>query len=287
MSIKDVLFSRKEREIAHGCALTVITEPCLAAADGLIPACLEVMCPAIWRQKKKKTRYDLLSLPSLADAVEDSTVFDLLVGDLRTAISLHQAEYAAIICDDPLVRTLLAERLAQHPQLRGIQILHHWAKKSLAPAETLVVTCMDWRLHGPGGFMAMVRTALGEPTADLMTIPGVGKDLRSGSLRGQVVLDQLGRLVSEGLLRLILVAHTDCGKYGGHAAFAGELDEADRLSRDLRAAADLIERACGLTVGLAIAEISKDRASRLVRIPRRNPFTISVRIGSSDDDDDY
>jgi hypothetical protein len=279
--IKDVLFKSKERQIAHGCALTVVTEPQYISNEGQIPACLELMYPEIWRRKKKKTRYDLLSLPDLADTIEDSTSFDLLVEDLRTAIGLHQAEYVAIISDSP-GRATLAERLIQHPQLQNIQVRHYWSKKSLAAVECLAVTCMDWRLHGPGGFAHLLRAAFREPAANVMTIPGVAKDLTANSPRGTAVLAQLEQLVYSGLRKLILAAHTDCGKYGGHGGFDGELAETSKLTCDLRAAADLIERHCGLEVSLALAEIKNDRISQLSRLTRRNPFSFS--IGCSDDD---
>jgi hypothetical protein len=283
-SLRDVLFDRREREIAHGCALTVITEPQYLGSDDLIPACLELMYPEIWKRKKKKTRYDLLSLPDMTAAAEDSLSFDLLVEDLRTAISLHQAEYAAIISDSP-ARASLAERLMQHPQLQNIQVRHYWSKASLAATECLAVTCMDWRLHGTGGFAPLLRAAFREPTANVMTIPGVAKDLTAQSPRGRAVLTQLDRLASDGLRKLILAAHTDCGKYGGHGAFDGDLEETGKLTCDMRAAADLIQRHCGLEVSLALAEIGKDKVSRLSRIPRCSPFSFSIRIGSSDDDD--
>ena len=275
-SIKEVLFGTKQDHLAHDCPLTVITEPKHGMFWRDIPKEVSTIFPELWRRKKTKTRYDLLSLPDLKGVLGDQVRYDLLVEDVLTAIGLHKAEYVAVIAgSDPAVPEGLAERLRTDPRLEGVHVSARTVVRVGFQPDALAVTCMDWRLHGIGGFLPRCAELVGDKGIGLMTIPGVAKELSESTVRGRVTLQVLDTLVHDGLKKLTLVSHTDCGKYGGCGAFSGSMEEQMQLTHDLRLAVRYLRSRLQIDVRLAIASVEKQACAEICGIPLTSPFSFS------------
>lgn len=258
-----VLFEGKQEEIAHSCALTVITDPRSAVRPDALARSLRRSFPAACSAPAAETRYDLLAVADLDEVADDGVRFELLVEDVRTAISLHRTEYLAIITEEATQARLL-EKLRGVPELAGVTMGGCRVPSSkTAGGGLLALTCMDWRLHGRGGFIESFRRAFGDYPDGLLTIPGAAKDLNTATVRGRTAVASLYELAGSGFDRLVLVSHTDCGKYGGCAAFAGAAEEAGRLAADLRRAAAFLRIHLEIEIGLGVAEIRQDRTERI------------------------
>lgn len=62
-----------------------------------------------------------------------------------------------------------------------------------------------------------------------------------------------------GVKRAVLVGHTDCGAYGGRAAFTSDEEERAVMAEDLRAARALVTARCpGLEVTSLLAVLTAD-----------------------------
>ncbi len=248
----------KQQEIAHGCAITVVTEPHLAAHPGLIARSLRRTFPTACAVPVSATRYDLLAVPNLDELIGDGVRFELLVEDVLTALSLHQTEYLAVISEEG-TQARLVEKLAGETKLSGVNLRGRSVpSRKTAPGGLLALTCMDWRLHG-AGLIEHLRQAFGRRPGGIMTVPGAGKDVCAATVRGRVVAAVMFDLVGSGFNRVAIVSHTDCGKYGGHGAFAGADDENERLTGDLRQAAAFLRTHLDVEVSLGIAEIADAR----------------------------
>lgn len=250
--------SRAERRIAHGCDLTVLTESSafIHSGDAIRNAAAEAF------GKTNGLRYDLLALPCLKYAFKRQEYLDLVVGDVLTALDLHTSEQLLVspaCCPSrAYVRRLKGdERLSQTGlRIRGTDI--NRPRPAAARSQTMIVTCMDHRLHGHRGIASAGAERLAGPGGyDLMTVPGVAKDIRKESLRTDLVVSQLEQPVRRGLKRLVLIAHTDCGKYGGSQAFPSAEKEMETLRDDLEIAARVICR--------AYPKLRIDKAVALVR----------------------
>lgn len=107
--------------------------------------------------------------------------------------------------------------------------------------DAVLVTCMDWRLHP--GLDDRVREAVGG-ACDLVVVPGGVKSLLPDgdpAVR-EFLLDSIGisaRLHATG--RVVLANHTDCGAYGGQAAFGSDAQEVARHRADLESARRVVE----------------------------------------------
>ncbi|NOZ02715.1 MAG: hypothetical protein GXP54_12620 [Deltaproteobacteria bacterium] len=104
----------------------------------------------------------------------------------------------------------------------------------------LLVTCMDWRLHPQveDHFSAML-----DGPFDLVAVGGGSKSFAEHDESGVGAyllgcVDVSSRL--HRITRVLLVNHTDCGAYGGHAAFESLEAELERHRNDLEKAAALI-----------------------------------------------
>ncbi|MBI4458002.1 hypothetical protein HY633_03510 [Candidatus Uhrbacteria bacterium] len=226
--------TKADEKIAKGCDVTVVT-----AADPLIHH-RNVIPAAIKQAFGADSRYDLLSFPDFPAAFDDGAVAQL-AHDVETAISLHRVEKVLVLEPDGKGQPYAA-LLAHH--FRGTKVEVKSAPTFVGERRsyrTLVVTCMDWRLHGEGGFLTRCLRSMPEEYG-IMTVPGVVKDLAAGDkfrsrwVRGQI----LNGVLNRGVERIMLVSHTDCGKYGGSAAFRHNyLDEIQALREDLRLAVRL------------------------------------------------
>ncbi len=244
--------NRKQTEIAHGCNMTVVADSDSFIHNGeTIPEALARTYPD--ERPPDARRFDLLAVPGLKYLPKNRAAADLVIEDILTAVDLHGAEDLLVVtadhCHTPVVRCL-----TEHPKLKGVMrsVRGYTASSSRKanPARTLALTCMDWRLHGPGGFAPAVRQAFGLRDGFMqMTVPGAAKELMSGGRmtpRGEVVAAQIAPLIKRGLSRVIVISHTDCGKYGGNDAFAGWQDQILRLTGDLGDAAGFFKALLGV-----------------------------------------
>jgi hypothetical protein len=244
----------------HSCATAVIIDTVLAD-DQTIRSGLERLFPGTG------TRYDLLSTPSLDGLLKDARRFEFLIEDILIAIRLHQTERLAIIASEA-AHQALAERLAEHPMPAVLDIRSAGLRPEIRDSKLLAVGCMDWRLHGhEGGFKRHLADRFGDACAKFMTMPGAAKDLTDDTARGRALLPHIHALVEDhGLERIVLVAHTDCGKYGGRAAFAGPDDEMNCLVSDMKKAAEFLASNADVKIDLAVAHIGDNRTDKIVEV---------------------
>ena len=229
---------------AHGCSVTVVT-----AADPLIHH-RGVIQRELAEDFGDDARYDLLSFVDLPAAFEDGAIGQT-AADIKTAVSLHNAENVLVVSPDgdgsKYVKLLSEYFMAHHRELchDEFNILgsHHWSVGESRPYGTLVVSCMDYRLHGPRGTLSKHLARTLPSDYGLMTIPGVGKDIaRHDAVRIDLLKKQLMAAIRRGVDHVVLVAHTDCGKYGGSKSFGTYLDEFGALREDLRVMAAMTRR---------------------------------------------
>lgn len=264
--------SEKEEQLAHACPLTVIADSAhYLHQPGVIQ---RIVAEALsWPGHPTEIRFDLLAVPDLAGQSRNATVIGLLANDVATAIGLHGSETVLAIGDGQSPSDLieaLRERLSR--QDRPLKMAACLAKRPVwtVAAKGAVIGCMDWRLHGKGDLSARSRFAVGQgrTATDTVTVPGVAKDLLPDGLRFEAVVRWIESLRQRGLDWLFLVGHEDCGKYGGHGAFAGLADENRVLSDDLRQAAKRLSgRLPGLDIEIGIAELTdRDTVKRVRRL---------------------
>lgn len=108
--------------------------------------------------------------------------------------------------------------------------------------KNLVIHCMDFRL------MEDIKNYLGKNgimgDCDEVSVAGAAKDLAAPEWPSsrEFILKQI-RISHDlhNMRRVILMHHTDCGAYGGHKAFADELEEEQKHIRDMQEAAGIIK----------------------------------------------
>lgn len=254
----------KQKEIAHGCEITVLTESAsFIHHGGTVTDALRL------QYDRGSSRYDLLSVPSLKHATKDPKHVDLLVTDILTALSLHRAEKLLVAALTVHPRHLI-RILKDRDDLRGrVQFKAFGVNRPrrLEEQHTLVVTCMDWRLHGVQGIGAYVGQAFGSPQYALLATAGAAKELHPGTTRNDLFLSQLGLMTSKGLKRVIFLSHTDCGKYGGDAAFDGREKQRTALVTGLETARQsLAEHFPKLKIELGIARTEQNRLMGVERV---------------------
>src|SRR3989339_287107 len=100
------------------------------------------------------------------------------------------------------------------------------------------VRCMDFRLTP--AVEDFFRTHELSEDADVISLAGAAKGLADG--KGSFLESQidLSKRLHE-IKKVILVNHTDCGAYGGHAAFASSEEEQVKHVSDLHTAKEQIQ----------------------------------------------
>ena len=122
--------------------------------------------------------------------------------------------------------------------------------------KTLVIHCMDFRLMEPIFSYLKKRGLVG--LCDEVSLAGGIKALAddANGPTAQTLLKQIE--LSKALHQIdtvMLMNHTDCGAYGGQAAFVSRAEEHEKHLRDMRAVRDLIAvRFPGLAVETALAD---------------------------------
>jgi|GEM_PF-1520289 hypothetical protein len=252
--------SDKQTEIAHGCSLTVIAPSDLRASD------LRGIVASVSQEKfgVRHERFDLLCCPGQTLGSD----YDLIVADVKTSIGLHHAECLLVVGWSGLVVGTLASALGSDVRLRGrVELATASAEgcPELQGPMPFFLTCMDWRLHTAVLDQLIKPHLRGSSDYGLIAFPGVARSLTQSNERREQVVDRIARAVEGGLVgELTLLAHDDCGGYGGHAAFSSEDEEGERLMADLYFARRLVQERCPyLAVRLGILETGHDAPTGL------------------------
>ncbi len=237
----EALHLQRERQLADGCDTTVITEavPFVFSADGEM---LRTASDYVFNARPP--RFDLLSFPSLKHLLKEKEWIDLLAHDVATALGLHQAEKVLVASLSTQPRPLI-QRLRECDGIPdGLKVKGFTLRRPrIQPdAKLMALTCMDWRLHMPGGIAAHLAREYGTAELSVFATAGAAKELAHDSARSRMAFAQL-ELVAGKIGRLVLLSHTDCGKYGGSKAFASPEEELRILCADLDAAKARIETA--------------------------------------------
>ena len=92
--------------------------------------------------------------------------------------------------------------------------------------DALVIHCIDFRFHE--AIKNFLQNELGIKSYDLLTIPGAAKHLTAAgsAARRDGLLEDIGISIKlHEPKEIILINHSDCGAYGGRAAFSDEATE--------------------------------------------------------------
>lgn len=124
--------------------------------------------------------------------------------------------------------------------------------------DAIVISCMDFRLHPTLSNMIRGKVA---SSFDEVFVPGAVKGLvhsepavRDFLLRSIEISERL-----HNACKVILVNHTDCGAYGGRAAFESDEAELAAHKKDLHLASSIIrERFPNLEVVCMIAVLGEN-----------------------------
>ena len=123
------------------------------------------------------------------------------------------------------------------------KVLHFNSQREQYACDAAVVWCYDYRFDT--AFRKLLKR-IGVVSPDPIRIAGGAKCLVSPQHEGDrlFVVDQIRRSIQlHGTRTAILMVHSDCGAYGGLAAFEGDpKKEARSHSSDLQKAAEFLSR---------------------------------------------
>ena len=121
------------------------------------------------------------------------------------------------------------------------KVFHFDAPRDRYLCDAAIVWCFDHRFNL--GFTKFLKK-LGVVNSDPIKVAGGAKSLASPARAGdrEFVLEQIRTSIRlHGTKRVILKLHSDCGAYGGLAAFGGDARlEAQHHEEELRRAADYL-----------------------------------------------
>lgn len=124
--------------------------------------------------------------------------------------------------------------------------------------DTLVFSCIDYRFAFAN--QEFVNTTLGlKGNYSHISIPGSIYNLVNPETR-DIVFGKVTNLVNFHLIKhVVIIAHKDCGGYGGSSAFGSKLVEQEYLSADLRKVRNiLLEKYPILNVELYLEELTPE-----------------------------
>jgi hypothetical protein len=130
------------------------------------------------------------------------------------------------------------------------KVFHFDTPREQYTADAAVVMCFDLRFNL--AFHKFLKR-IGAPNYDLIKVAGGAKCLASPDTQSEreFVLDQIRKSIQlHQTTRVVLMVHSDCGAYGGSAAFGNDAAaEASHHESELRQAALLLREAIsGVTV---------------------------------------
>jgi hypothetical protein len=258
-----------QKRLAQACSMTVLTEPDpYIYGDGAITRALRTTFPWLFAKTGQPPEYDLLSVPGLKYLPKNKALLEQTMADIMTAIGLHNVEHLLVVTaghsHTPIVQRL-QDNATVRKAMRRIRGYEARPRINAPPLKSLVIGCMDYRLYERGRLDVAAASAFKAPLDGIgvMTVPGAAKDLREGERRGDLVVGLLEPLIKRGLGRVLLISHTDCGKYGGCAAFTDDRDERERLRHDLETASAFLCSKTGVKVDIGIAAVSGHRLERV------------------------
>jgi hypothetical protein len=203
---------------------------------------------------------------------ENVDAWETLTTDLQTAIGLHGAEKVLVFGGASRENCRVARLLKADARFSRLNILPSRQELDTSfTARPLLISCMDWRLHGNQTMTSLVAERLCIKQFHLLTTAGVAKELTSDTTRWRSVEQQVSYLTVSGLVnRIILLNHDDCGKYGGSCAFESALQERGTYASHLAAAAERLGTITGLPVEKAILELRNNKPIRILSISDRH-----------------
>lgn len=216
-----------QNTIAHDCKTTVLTVASSAVrrSDAL---------PAWVKRKTGSSDYDLLTVPNFLWVNEPDA--SIIASDIAAAVALHNGERLLSYVDANVEGMLDFIRGCLPEDVRNdVRFELPYEIPSRLPrdhSDTVVIACMDFRLHRRDAMMRALGDALGEDARgfDLFATAGGAKELHRGHPRFDFVMTQVAQT---GYCRIILLSHEDCGKYGGMNAFTNSAHEMAALSGGL------------------------------------------------------
>lgn len=257
-------------KIAHDCGVIALTDS--------LSTIHENQNLSEWvRTYSGSERYDLVSLPDMENL--DAEAIKVVAKDIATAVSLHRNEKLLIVTQTPiekistsiaLIREQLPESVREHLQMDhySCNITKNndlfWVQRS----GTVVITCMDWRLHGSsGGILSKLSEAMQEDatTFDLLATAGGGRELIEGNSRWEMVYN---RISLYSVKRIVVLSHTDCGAYGGRSAFHSPVAQLSELTSGLHDALQTILR----------SELDIDIVTGIVHVDEENDCVKRVQL---------
>lgn len=105
--------------------------------------------------------------------------------------------------------------------------------------EAILITCIDFRFHQ--ATIQYLKENLIEDF-DLLTIPGVAKNFVENNIQAKEAI----RIIKEVSIslhqvkKIIVMAHWDCGGYGGSQSFASAEEEENKYQADLQKAKEIL-----------------------------------------------
>lgn len=156
----------RERQLAHSCPLTVVTEADIDsdAANYWLPTLVQEAFGY------NPFLYDVLSFTDLAriDPVRKPERWKVFVTDMGTATGLHHVEDVLILSKSWCSARRIADALKQEPGLEMLHITANGNYRAMASHPfRAILTCMDFRLHrGRGSLLGkLLRQSLGSRAA--------------------------------------------------------------------------------------------------------------------------
>jgi len=129
---------------------------------------------------------------------------------------------------------------------------------SRSDCDTLVISCIDYRYALAN--QEFINNTLGlRDNYDHVSIPGSILNLVNQETQALVFSKFALSVRLHNIKRVIIIAHIDCGGYGGSASFGSELAEHETLCNDLREARKFfLEQYPTLEVNLFLESLSQD-----------------------------
>jgi carbonic anhydrase len=124
---------------------------------------------------------------------------------------------------------------------------------------TLLIRCIDFRLDSAISDFLHANSL--DDDADILSVAGSIQTLASNEEPGRRFMEEQVDVSKRmhGIRRVILINHTDCGAYGGRAAFESDEEETRRHTADMSAVEIwLKETYPGLIVEKQLARIEAD-----------------------------
>ncbi len=251
---------------AQDCSTLVLTETDPAIHEA---GFIEQVLAGLGDGRSNNDRYSLLSMIGLERLLkfDDPDTLDLVVGDILAALAPgNNGRLVVAARGNPAE---LVSRFRSHSDLAAADLKIYGVNLNLftqdrEPANQLIVSCMDWRMHGrAGGLIEAFYRSRGAGRYSLLATAGGAKELASNMPRFNMIAAMLDESVrrKRQIKTIYLTSHTDCDTYGASHMFGDNpREEHLALANDLyQAAKDLSRRLPPVPVVPAIVTLRGDR----------------------------